>query len=45
MTSSLNKSNVSFFENSSKNGGQTIDKKLVTIELINDEWKIVSREN
>jgi hypothetical protein len=36
---------ITFFENSSKNGGQTLDKKLVTIVLINDEWKIVSGEN
>jgi hypothetical protein len=36
---------ITFFENSSKNGGQTIGKKLVTTELINNEWKIVSGEN
>jgi hypothetical protein len=26
---------ITFFENFSKNGGQTIDKKLVTIKLLN----------
>jgi hypothetical protein len=41
----INNTVITFFENSSKNGGQTIDKKLVTIVLINDEWKIVSGEN
>ncbi len=36
---------ITFFENFSKNGGQTIDKKLVTIKLVNGEWEIVNGSN
>ena len=41
----INNTVITFFENLSKNGGQTIDKKLVTIKLLNGEWKIVSGGN
>ena len=41
----INNTVITFFENFSKNGGQTIDKKLVTIKLLNGEWKIVSGGN
>ena len=36
---------LTFFENFTKNGGQTIEKKLVTIKLLNGEWEIVSAGN
>jgi hypothetical protein len=41
----INNTVITFFENFSKNGGQTIDKKLVTIKLLNGEWEIVSGGN
>ena len=41
----INNTDIAFFENFSKDGGQTIDKKLVTIKLLNSEWKIVNGGN
>jgi hypothetical protein len=41
----INSTGITFFENFSKNGGQTLDKKLVTIKLLNSEWEIVDGGN
>ena len=41
----INNAIITFFKNFSNNGGQTIDKKLVTIKLLNGEWEIVNRSN
>ena len=41
----INNAIITIFENFSKNGGQTIDKKLVTIKLLNDKWEIVNHSN
>lgn len=41
----INNAIITFFKNFSKNGGQTIDKKLVTIKLVNGEWEIVNGSN
>ena len=41
----INNTVITFFENFSKNGGQTIDTKIVTIKLLNGEWEIVSDGN
>jgi len=41
----INNTVITFFENFSKNGGQTINKKPVAIKLLNGEWKIVKGKN
>jgi hypothetical protein len=41
----INNTVITFFDNYSRNGGQTIDKKLVTIRLLNGEWEIVGGSN
>ena len=36
---------ITFFENFSKDGGQTIDKKPVTIKLMKGVWEIMSGDS
>ena len=38
----INNTVITFFENSSNDGGQTINKKHATIKLLNGEWKIAN---
>ena len=41
----INNAIITFFKNFSNNGGQTIDKKPVTIKLMKGAWEIVSDDS